>query len=260
MIKMRKISILSLCLLFLLVGCSKKEEPTKETGVGNEQTEAADLAGYERAIEKGKQAIKDGQYDKAVASFELAIEYGTKDDLAKELLKQVTDYQEIVRLMEQNDQEKCLEAITALLESENLEVDLKQQVEELKKEIENNSTNETSLWNEDKAIKLKQFMTSWGNEMGQQYQEYNPDINVDLYDLFLPKGVLEGVMQMAVNRAPVSIEWSTDGTGQAEYQLVAVHSDADKADYLDAHVYFFVIHNGEPKVLLTMQNQGNEYN
>jgi len=42
--------------------------------------------------------------------------------------------------------------------------------------------------------------------------------------------------------------------------LVAVFSDADTQQYLEKHVYFFTINAGEPKVLVTSQNQGNEHN
>lgn len=65
---------------------------------------------------------------------------------------------------------------------------------------------------------------------------------------------------MAINEAPVTVQWSEDGTGQADFNLVAVYSDVETGEYLGQHVYFFGFQNGQPKVYLTQQNQGNENN
>ena len=40
-----------------------------------------------------------------------------------------------------------------------------------------------------------------------------------------------------------------DGTGNSGFSLVAVYSDAETADYLGQHVYFFGFQNGQPKSL-----------
>ncbi|BDP59587.1 hypothetical protein EfmJHP38_05250 [Enterococcus faecium] len=56
------------------------------------------------------------------------------------------------------------------------------------------------------------------------------------------------------------IQWSEDGTGHADFNLVAVYSDVETGEYLGQHVYFFGFQNGQPKVYLTQQNQGNDKN
>ena len=101
---------------------------------------------------------------------------------------------------------------------------------------------------------------SWGPTMDQQYKQYDKKINVDLYGLTLPADILSNSMTMAVGESPVSVEWSTNGEGTKDYQLVAVYSDAETQPYLAQHVYFFVLQKGQPKVLVTQQNQGNEKN
>ena len=118
-----------------------------------------------------------------------------------------------------------------------------------------------ALWNAEKATKLNQFVMEWGKTLQQTYQEYTPDKNVDLYGLELPQAVLtvQSGWQAAVNDAPIKLTWSKDGEGQ-DYALVAVFSDAETSDYLEKHVYFFTLVAGEPKVLVTSQNQGNEQN
>ena len=101
---------------------------------------------------------------------------------------------------------------------------------------------------------------SWGPTMDQQYKQYDKNNSVDLYGLKLPEAVLSNSWTMAVGESPVSVEWSTDGEGTKDYQLVAVYSDAETQPYLAQHVYFFVLQKGQPKVLVTQQNQGNEKN
>ncbi|AQP54648.1 hypothetical protein CBF34_03725 [Vagococcus penaei] len=120
----------------------------------------------------------------------------------------------------------------------------------------------TNLWNADKGKKLADFMLSWGQTMKQDYQEYSPTNNVDLYGLQLPKTVLERLdnWQAVVNDVPISLAWSDNGKSDAEYTLVAVFSDADSQPYMQKHVYFFTLVSGEPKVLVTSQNQGNNDN
>ncbi|MFW7394196.1 MAG: DUF4767 domain-containing protein, partial [Vagococcus fluvialis] len=66
--------------------------------------------------------------------------------------------------------------------------------------------------------------------------------------------------QVAINEQPVEMEWSETGTGEKAYQLVAVYSDAETQPYLGKHLYYFVLEQGKPKVLVTQQNQGNEMN
>lgn len=116
-------------------------------------------------------------------------------------------------------------------------------------------------WNTAKDEQLKSLMETWGVGMNQSYKKYWPGNEADHYGGNLPSGVLANDygMTFAVDRQPKAIAWSTTGKGAAEYQLVACYSDVEmRGDTI--HTYFFVIHNGAPKVLITMQNQGNEYN
>ncbi len=120
-----------------------------------------------------------------------------------------------------------------------------------------------ATWSTEKSAKLDAFMKTFGEEMGQQYISYEPGENVKLYGVYLPDTVIMNLKgwQMAVDKEPVTISW---GVGEEEvdtdYRLLAVHSDADSAPYAGKHVYFFTFHHGEPRVLLTMQNQGNPDN
>lgn len=121
------------------------------------------------------------------------------------------------------------------------------------------STSETNLWTSEKAATLADFMKSWGNTMGQEYHAYEPGNNVNFYGVTVPDKVLDKSMQMVVDKQEIPIQWSTTGMG-AGYQLVAVYSDAKTGSFGAMHLYFFVLVDGQPKVYVTEQNQGNEQN
>jgi hypothetical protein len=116
----------------------------------------------------------------------------------------------------------------------------------------------TTPWNAAKASQLASFMASWGQSMGQQYKSYSPGNSVDFYGVQEPDDLTR--MAPAVDEQKVSIAWSNTGEMGTEYALVAVYSDAETAPYAGKHLYFFTLRHGQPVVLITMQNQGNENN
>lgn len=101
----------------------------------------------------------------------------------------------------------------------------------------------TALWNAEKAQQLASFMVSWGNEMNQpgyksegidEWLSFNFFMN-DSYD--------------------ISVEKSLDGTGNSDYNIVAVYSYVYGANSI--HRYFFTFNrSGQPVVLYSAQNQG----
>lgn len=148
--------------------------------------------------------------------------------------------------------------------TEQTTTEMKQSVEASTSE---NLTTESSseevkntLWDSEKSTQLATFVPQWGKTLGQEYKSYNPQNNVSLYGTPLPSAVIDGNWKMAINEAPVTVQWSEDGTGHADFNLVAVYSDVETGEYLGQHVYFFGFQNGQPKVYLTQQNQGNENN
>ncbi|EGP4907793.1 DUF4767 domain-containing protein, partial [Enterococcus faecium] len=171
----------------------------------------------------------------------------------------------------QNEQKKQVDSTTHEIETTRKESSTK----EIEKTTQEPNTTESSkatssdtsdsqikqeLWDTNKASQLETFVPQWGKTLGQEYKSYNPQNNVSLYGTPLPSAVIDGNWKMAINEAPVTVQWSEDGTGQADFNLVAVYSDVETGEYLGQHVYFFGIQNGQPKVYLTQQNQGNENN
>ena len=119
---------------------------------------------------------------------------------------------------------------------------------------------EESLWDDDKAQSLDTFMADWGETMDQKYEEYSEGNNVDWYGTQIPDALVgeNKDWNTMVEEEPVDFEWSEDGeASEGDYALVAVYSDAKTQKYLEKHLYFFALDEGEPKVLVSQQNQGN---
>ena len=140
--------------------------------------------------------------------------------------------------------------------------EMKQSMEASASSITESSSEEVknTLWDTNKTSQLETFVTQWGKTLGQEYKSYNLQNNVSLYGTPLPSAVIDGNWKMAINEAPVTVQWSEDGTGHADFNLIAVYSDVETGEYLGQHVYFFGFQNGQPKVYLTQQNQGNDKN
>ena len=116
------------------------------------------------------------------------------------------------------------------------------------------------LWDDSKSAELATFMQSWGQEMGQQYRSYDDHVQANYYGLQVPQDILDGKWTTVINQTPVSVEWSENGEGQADFQIVAIYSDIDHATPAGGHLYFFGFQQKQPKVLITQQNQGNQNN
>lgn len=256
----RFMKILSIgLLLLLLVSCGKNDT-------------------YNQSMEKAKKAINEEKFEQAESFVEMALENKPKEEEAKNYQKQITSYNQAMAFKKKKETKNAVIKLDEVIKVKDGSIQLveyaKKEKDKLAKEKEepkkesnkkdkkNKNTKETSekLWNTSKADKLRDFMVGFSQAMDQNYKEYSQSQSVDLYGVKLPSAVLNNEWQMAVNEEAVSIEWSETGEGSKPYQLVAVYSDADTQPYLKKHVYFFVIENGNPKVFVTQQNQGNEKN
>ena len=113
---------------------------------------------------------------------------------------------------------------------------------------------ETTHWNGAKAAALSKFMDQWQQTMDQQYESYTLTKNVNFYGVKYPNELAKKTT--AVDDQQVSIEWSDTGSGTKEYEVLAVYSDAEHTQNMGEHLYLFALHNGQPEVLVTQQNQG----
>ena len=127
------------------------------------------------------------------------------------------------------------------------------------KKEEKNSTSNT-LWNKEKSNKLYQYVKEWEKTLNQNYKEYTIDNKVNYYGLQLP-GDTEKIGQARLvleGDKLVGMKWSPEGNQKDVYNIVAVYSDIENVRGPASHLYYFTILNGEPVVLVTEQNQGND--
>lgn len=120
----------------------------------------------------------------------------------------------------------------------------------------------TSYWNKNKGEKLYQFVKGWEKSLNQNYKEYTLDNKVNYYGLNLP-GETEKVGKSRLvleGDKLINMRWSPEGRYKDVYNVVAVYSDIENVLIPIARLYYFVIFNGEPIVLVTQQNQGNDKN
>ena len=105
---------------------------------------------------------------------------------------------------------------------------------------------EQSLWNQSKNQKLASFMQKWGATMNQQYKSYGPGNNTNFYGIAFPQQFDQTLLK--VDNQTVSMKWSNDGTGNADYNVIAIYCDSDTAQPMNEHLYLFTFHNGDPVV------------
>ena len=125
-------------------------------------------------------------------------------------------------------------------------------------------TQTTALWNSDKAAKLASYMVEFGHKMNQEsYRRLTPNGSDDFYGaMSFAKNnritVGEKTEQNApmTNQQKVDVAFSDNGTGTADYLIVDSYGYSGSAMIL----YHFTIHNGQPLVLVSLQNQGNPEN
>lgn len=104
-----------------------------------------------------------------------------------------------------------------------------------------------ALWDSNKKQALATFMSSWGTTMGQTYQSYDLTRDTNYAGIHFPSKLAQ--TDLAVDDTPVTAAWSTDGTGSADYNVVAIYCDVDGGT-VGGHLYLFTFHNGQPVVLI----------
>lgn len=114
------------------------------------------------------------------------------------------------------------------------------------------SSAKTALWDDAKKQALQTFMGSWGTTMGQTYQSYDLTRDSDYAGIHFPSQLTQ--TNLSLDDVPITAAWSTDGSGSADYNVVAVYCDEDQKT-VGGHLYLFTFHDGAPVVLLTTQNQ-----
>lgn len=119
------------------------------------------------------------------------------------------------------------------------------------------------IWDNQKQVALNAFISSWGSRFNpvQDYANFYPYTTAtnDYMGYNFPDDFSKN--NIAVNDQHVSINVSQNGANKYDYNVVAIYSDYPNShSTIDAHLYFMAIHNGQPVVLITQQNQGTPDN
>ena len=291
MMKKLLIGVCSCVIIGLMASCSNNKSVTSTTSDEATVTSTGDKKQkeYDSAMAKGKEAIVDKDMSKAAAAFQLALEYRKDSDEAKKLAEQVTLYQNVLSLKDKKEYSKALKELSVLVEAKDGSKALKQYGKELTEDInkeiveeredskkETEATKETTepskptapsapptattntVWNLQKRSELLTFMQSWGDVMGQSYIEYSPGFEANWYGYSFPSTLTRNNIAVGGNQA--ILQWSETGTVSDIYNVVAIYSDIATTTKMERHLYLFTILNGQPVVLVTMQNQGNAEN
>ena len=133
-------------------------------------------------------------------------------------------------------------------------------LEENSSKKEEIKTTSNTLWNKEKSNKLYKYVKEWEKTLNQSYKEYTPSNQVNFHGLKLPtESEMAGDARLVLEGDKlISMKWSPEGNYKDVYNIVAVYSDIENVVGPASHLYYFTILNGEPIVLVTEQNQGND--
>ena len=114
----------------------------------------------------------------------------------------------------------------------------------------NSST--TARWNQGKDNQLAAFMAKWGAADKQTYAKYNGNS-----DLVTASGTSypTGFSAAFVGMRSVSMGWTDTGSGNYDYNVVAVYNYNQPKD-LGRTTYAFAFHEGKPVALINQTMEG----
>lgn len=256
----KKVNLLLLLVLFCIVilGCKR----------GNNE--------YEQAMYEAKKAISDKEYNEAEIHLSVALAAKPASEEVKVYQDQLNNYQKALNNKVKKDYNEAVELLNEVIDEVNGSHTLINYAKDQKQAVLNQTNDaseegfpdvevtldeqKTDFWSPEQSNELAAYMINWGEQMDQTYESYDRNESVDLYGIKVPQDILNGTCKMVVGDELVEVEWSSSGVGKTPYQLLEVYSDAKYQPNLDKHTYFFVLANGEPKVLVTQQHQGNNQN
>lgn len=106
-----------------------------------------------KAIEQGKLAMANKEYDKALSSFDLALSEGTNDTEAREMYDIIKKFKEAQEYMDREDFEKADKTLESI-SSNYTRYAIREDVDELKSALEENE--QVEVTNEGEKVDVKQ--------------------------------------------------------------------------------------------------------
>lgn len=136
------------------------------------------------------------------------------------------------------------------------EADEQQSVNKDKKEHQQSSEKKSAqLWTVEKDKQLEAFMGKWVKTMGQAYVKYDGE-----HPLKVSVGgsYPDLLADEQVDGESGRVGWSNDGSGNHEYNVVAIYNhDGNLAPLPNRITYLFAFKNGQPIVLCDQSRDGD---
>ncbi|WP_100403459.1 lysozyme inhibitor LprI family protein [Bacillus sp. FJAT-42315] len=108
---------------------------------------------YDESMKQGKLAMANGEFAKAKASFELALDEKPDDPEASGVYEQLVVYENVQKEIENGQWDEALTKVEALKKAQNIEKSLKQSFDELVNMAENGKENERVVSEKVETIK-----------------------------------------------------------------------------------------------------------
>ena len=112
------------------------------------------------------------------------------------------------------------------------------------------SSNSNDGWNSSKQAKFDNFFDNWADGMDQDYTKVNNNGTFKAGPAEYPAAF----DKFDVDGEPVTIGMSRDGSGNKDYNVVAVYNHGNYEFHI---TYFFAFHNGQPVVLVDQTTNGD---
>lgn len=196
---MRKLSYVFLAGV-MLAGCSNSNG-IEENGSGSSDNNTST---YAKAVEQGKLALANGDIDKALASFELALDEKPSDSKVKKYVAQLQQTEEIASLIEEKKYKAAKVEADEILESETLLSSVKGQIESLQKKAKTKQSRAIALKKE-KAEESQQSNTTISSQVSAQprvnvYQTYSNQAASIVSNYDNPAANMDGTTQGSEDR------------------------------------------------------------
>lgn len=158
------------------------------TGCGNEEQQEQQSSTFTKATEQGKLALADGDTDKALASFELALEEDAKDAKTKTYVTQLQKVATIEELIQEKNYKKAISHAKVLLEDDELLSSVENMTQDLLASAEKSLTAQQKKQKEnaEKSTVTEQTTT----QQPQQTQQTAPAKQENMYALHMNQAQL----------------------------------------------------------------------
>ncbi|OZI12913.1 hypothetical protein CEW92_04030 [Bacillaceae bacterium SAS-127] len=166
---------------------------------------------YDESMKQAKLAMANGEFAKAKASFELALDEKPDDPEASGVYEQLVVYENVQKEIENGQWDEALTKVEALKKAQNIEKSLKQSFDELVKTAENGKENERVV--SEKVETIKGLVSEKNYEAAQKLideMKQNEQLKV-AYQLFssevdqMSSEIQSGIQQQAEAKKEVAV-------------------------------------------------------